>query len=295
MHLPDIFLFQPVFHEGSLLGWAGCVAHHIDVGGRVPGGNAADSTSIYQEAGIPVLPFYKAGRRNEDLVRILERNVRLPGILLGDLGAQMTARHVGERGLRNSRGMAATVSTPISMGSSTTPSDWRAPPSPECRMASTASPTIWTTTVWVRDRSASRWRCASGRRCPCVDFAGTSPQVKAALNATVSYAKASVYCALLSAIDSSENFNNDGLYRCVHVSVPEGTILNPLRPAPRAARGLTGFRVIDTVFGALQAAIPARALAAGEGGANMITISQETQQRESILVNFLRRLVDATA
>ena len=49
MHLPDIFVFQPVFAEERIVAFAGCVAHHVDVGGRRPGSNAPDSTEIFQE------------------------------------------------------------------------------------------------------------------------------------------------------------------------------------------------------------------------------------------------------
>src|SRR5215469_6182314 len=48
MHLPDIFVFKPIFSGRGLLAWAGTVCHHTDVGGRVPGSNASDSTEIYQ-------------------------------------------------------------------------------------------------------------------------------------------------------------------------------------------------------------------------------------------------------
>ena len=64
MHLPDIFMFVPVFVDDYLLGYAVLVGHYNDVGGRVPGSSAADSTEIYQEGlRIPVLKLYeRAGR-----------------------------------------------------------------------------------------------------------------------------------------------------------------------------------------------------------------------------------------
>ena len=49
MHLPDVFVFRPVFHHDRLLGFAACVAHYPDIGGRTAGGNAVDSTEIFQE------------------------------------------------------------------------------------------------------------------------------------------------------------------------------------------------------------------------------------------------------
>jgi len=77
MHLPDIFVFKPIFCGRGLLAWAGTVCHHTDVGGRVPGSNASDSTEIYQEGlRIPPLKLFDRGARNDTLWALIERNVR---------------------------------------------------------------------------------------------------------------------------------------------------------------------------------------------------------------------------
>ena len=49
MHLPDIFVFRPIFEGADILAWAATICHHTDVGGRVPGSNASDSTEIFAE------------------------------------------------------------------------------------------------------------------------------------------------------------------------------------------------------------------------------------------------------
>ena len=90
MHLPDIFVFKPVFVEGERLAFAATVCHHTDVGGRVPGSNASDSTEIYAEGlRIPPLKLYDEDKRNETIVQIIERNVRVPVRVFGDLRAQL--------------------------------------------------------------------------------------------------------------------------------------------------------------------------------------------------------------
>lgn len=48
-HLPDIAVASPVFYQGQVVAYVANIAHHNDVGGRVPGSNAADSDSIYAE------------------------------------------------------------------------------------------------------------------------------------------------------------------------------------------------------------------------------------------------------
>ena len=86
MHLPDIFIFKPLYVAGKLLAFAATVCHHTDVGGRVAGSNASDSTEIYQEGlRIPPLKMYEAGKRNETLWALIEKNVRLPVKVFGDL------------------------------------------------------------------------------------------------------------------------------------------------------------------------------------------------------------------
>ena len=62
MHLPDIFMFKPIFVRGDLCGFTVVIAHHCDVGGRVPGSNASDSTEIFQEGlRIPPMKLFDAG------------------------------------------------------------------------------------------------------------------------------------------------------------------------------------------------------------------------------------------
>jgi N-methylhydantoinase B len=60
-------VFKPIFHRDQLQGFSIVVAHHCDVGGRVPGSNASDSTEIFQE-GIRIAPLklYDKGMPNKN-------------------------------------------------------------------------------------------------------------------------------------------------------------------------------------------------------------------------------------
>ena len=99
MHLPDIFMFMPIFHAGKRRAFAVVICHHTDVGGRVPGSNASDSTEIYQEGlRIPPLKLYDRGMLNETLETMIKINVRVPDRVWGDLSAQYAAAQVGKRG-----------------------------------------------------------------------------------------------------------------------------------------------------------------------------------------------------
>ena len=98
MHLPDIFIFKPLYHAGERLAFACTVCHHTDVGGRVAGSNASDSTEIYAE-GLRIAPMklYEAGKLNQTIMTFIERNVRVPVQVAGDLRAQLAACHIAEK------------------------------------------------------------------------------------------------------------------------------------------------------------------------------------------------------
>src|SRR5262249_22510132 len=58
---------------------------------------------------------------------------------------------------------------------------------------------------------------------------------------------------------------NRGMLRPVTVDVPKGSLLNPLPFVATGVRHATGYRVSDSVLGALSQAVPARIPAAGAG------------------------------
>ena len=100
-HLPDIFMFAPIFWEGRLIAFSSTCAHHADVGGMVPGSGSSDATEIFQEGlRIPIVKLYEAGKPNAALYELILRNVRFPAMLEGDLEAQRAACLIGERELQ---------------------------------------------------------------------------------------------------------------------------------------------------------------------------------------------------
>jgi N-methylhydantoinase B len=95
-----------------------------------------------------------------------------------------------------------------------------------------------------------------------VDYDGSSPQsergINVVLNYTAAYTTFGVKCAI-----SPEVPNNDGSFRPVHVSAPQGSILNAQHPAPVGARHIIGHFLPGLIHGALAPAIPDRVLAQG--------------------------------
>jgi N-methylhydantoinase B len=119
-----------------------------------------------------------------------------------------------------------------------------------------------------------------------VDWNGTSPQVKGAINCTLSFTKAVSYAAIRSVLGNDIPCN-EGLFRTIEVIAPEGSINNMLPPAACAARGLTGFRMGDCLFGALAMMLPDRVFAASDGGNTCVSIGGYTAERKPfIFVDF---------
>jgi N-methylhydantoinase B len=268
MHLPDIFMFKPVFAGEHLLGYAVVVAHHNDMGGRVPGSSAADSTEIFQEGlRIPILKLCERGVPNQTLLDVIALNVRIPDVVLGDLQAQEAACRIAERGMAELAERYGVAELERYFEELLDYSEREAR-----RTVRSVPPGTYTFVDYLDDDGVNMddpVKIAVSIEVDgdemSVDLTGTSAQVRGAINSTLSFAKSAVYFAVRSIMDSDAP-NNSGFFRPIHVKAPLGCLVNPRPPAAVAARGISGFRLIDAMFGALAQAIPERVRAAGEGG-----------------------------
>ena len=274
MHLPDIFVFRPIYAEGRRVAFSATVCHHTDVGGRVPGSNASDSTEIYQEGlRIPPMKLYAAGVRNETLFSLIERNVRLPVRVFGDLRAQLAACHIAE---------GQFLELVARYGADETEAMMREVIDYAERLTRAALRDLPDGTYSFEDfldddgielGKPIRLFVTLHKKGDGIvaDWTGTSPQVKGAINNTLSFTKAASYTAIRSVLPEGIP-NNEGVFRAIEVKAPPGTIANAVLPAACAARGLTGLRMTDCCFGALAMMLPDRVFAASDGGATCITI-----------------------
>jgi N-methylhydantoinase B len=289
MHLPDIFVFKPLYHNGQRLAFAATVCHHTDVGGRVAGSNASDSTEIYQEGlRIPPLKMYDAGKRNDTLFAFIEKNVRVPVKVFGDLRAQLAACHIAERQFLDlvqrygAETVAVYMQEVIDYAERLTRAAIRELPDG-----------VYCFEDWIDDDGIDVGKpirlfvtLAKQGDSMVADWTGSSPQVKGAINNTLSFTKAATYCAIRSILPSAIP-NNEGVFRAIEVIAPPGTIANAVLPAACAARGLTGFRMVDCCFGALAMMVPERVFAASDGGNTGISIGgYSADRRPFIYVDF---------
>ena len=267
MHLPDIFIFKPIFHNGKRIAFAATICHHTDVGGRVAGSNASDSTEIYQEGlRIPPMYMFEQGKRNETLFSLIEANVRVPVKVFGDIRAQLAACNIAERQfleLVDEHGVETMSQFLIDFVDYTE------------RVTKAALLELpdgeWSFEDWIDDDGVDVGQPIrlfvtfnkKGDRL-FADWTGTSEQVKGAINNTLSFTKAATYCGV-KCILPNDVPANEGFFRCVEVTAPPGTIANGVLPAACAARGLTGFRMVDCVHGALAMMLPDKVMAASDG------------------------------
>ena len=285
MHLPDIFMFMPIFLAERLEGFSVVIAHHTDVGGRVAGSNASDSTEIYQEGlRLPVVKLYERGVPSQSVFRIIEKNVRVPGRVIGDLGSEYAACRVGERelvklltryGADTARGYMREL---LDYAERMTRSEIRGWPKGRFTFTDHLdsdgfddTPIPITATITVHEDSLT------------VDYAGTAPQVKAALNSTLSFTKSCTYLSVRSVLERGIP-NNAGVFRCIEVRAPEASVVNPVLPAACAARALTGYRILDVMMGALAQIVPDKVPAAGEGGNTVVCIGGYGGNREPFII-----------
>ena len=273
-HLPDIYIIKPIFIEGQLQGWATTLAHHADVGGIIAGSNSIGSTEIYQEGlRIPFLKLYEAGKLNTAIWELITINVRVPDLVLGDLQAQIVACEIGSReykemfenyGLETLNIYAQELQQ---YAESLARSEIEEIPDGNYKfvdyidgLGEKPDPIKFNVSLKV-----------SGDQV-VIDWNGSSPQVKGGINSPLPFTKAAAYTALRS-IMSSDIPNCHGYTRPIKIIAPEGSITNPVLPAACGARGITGLRMIDCLFGALSEAVPNRVAADGWGGPSLPTFA----------------------
>ena len=273
-HLPDVYIIKPIFADRAVSGWSTTIAHHSDIGGIVAGGNALGAVEIYQEGlRIPVVKFIERGQPNQAVWDLIAVNVRTPQLVMGDLQAQVAAATTGERELQQ---MIARYGPETIRVYAQHLHDYAE------RLARAYIAEIPDGCYSFTDHIDGFGEAPEAILLKVkvtvdadqvnVDWTGSSPQVKGGINSPLPFTRSCAYTALRSVM-SSDVPNCHGYTRPITVTAPAGSIANPVLPGPTGARGITGYRMIDCMFGALAQAVPERVAADGSGGATLPTIS----------------------
>jgi N-methylhydantoinase B len=256
--LNDITIVTPIFKRDRLVGLFGNCCHALDIGGR---GLAADSREVFEEGlFIPVLKLYDAGAPIEPVFEFLRANVRTPEEVLGDVHSQVVGNEVGGRQLLSfldEFGLADIEAlSDVILERTERAMRERIAALPDgdygyhCEIDGFDAPVRIQVVVRVRGDEL------------VVDYAGTSPTVdrgiNVAFNYTAGYTTYGVKCAI-----SPDVPNNEGSFRPVTVTAPEGCILNAPYPCAIGGRHLVGHFLPGALFAALADALPERVIAPG--------------------------------
>ena len=278
-HLPDIWLWKPIFVGGELVAFGLSFIHSSDVGGKVAGSISPTSYEIFQEGiRIPPTKLFRAGEPNRGLIKLVLTNSRIPGQNWGDIRAQLASLNIAERRIQE---LVARYGNQIVTNGIEDVMDYaeeraraliRRIPDGEYR---------FTDYIEGDDAGVGLIRIKltlSVRDSDIVlDFAGTDYQVQAALNLPTWNQRGhrQVCFALLNyfrTVDPTVPYNS-GLVRPIELRIPRGTLLNPEPGAACGVRAATMFRVADLVLGCLTQALPDAVPAAGSGAVAIVLVS----------------------
>ena len=278
IHLQDLFVFKPVHFEGEVMAFTCTTAHHGDVGGRLPGSSACDNTEIFQEGiRLPWLKLYAAGEPVEDVFKILEANVRIPRMTFGDLGAQVAACAVAERAVlalaerHGNDELEAMLEALIDHTERLVRQEIATWPDGSASFTDY----LGSDGIDVCDVPITAHVTIAGDEVT-VDLTDSAPMVRGSLNSTRSFVQACAYQAVRAAL-TVDVPNTAGAFRPINVLTRPGTVAEVVMPGASSMRGVTGFRVLDAVNGALAQLIPERVPAAGEGGNTLAIFGADRQ------------------
>src|SRR5690349_2619898 len=271
-HLPDLCVTVPVFTDGIVVAFVQAFGHHDDIGGAVPGSMPSHATSAYQEGLIvPPVRLYQAGVPNDDLIKVMVRNSRLPDSLRGDLDSEVAACRMGAERLgdlfrrygreqieacfdaileRTTETFRRELLTKIPDGTYV----WE----DYAEHDGVDAPRLHTQRMTLTKRDDRL----------VIDFTGTSPQAKGPINHAGDYADGVFLKKWLAPIlrnlaDAPERMAaldvNEGVVPLIELRFPPpGTLLTPVFPAPTNARTFVILRLLGILAGVIAKAVGGR-------------------------------------
>jgi N-methylhydantoinase B/oxoprolinase/acetone carboxylase alpha subunit len=274
-HLPDIAVINPVFHHATLLGFVGNIANATDIGGTLARSAARE---VYEEGlQIPPMKLFRRGVANEDLFRMVRANVREADSVVGDLEAQVAANaaagarlrdFVDEYGFAELNSLCDTIQAYSERG---------------MRAAIAALPDGIYRAALDADGADTpiRLEIAVDVRGDGIEvtFPNCPPQVaQGGINVAMNYTRAHT-CYILQCVLAPEIPSNQGSFRPISVSAPEGSILNARYPASVGLRTKTGWHVHPLILTAMADVAADRVMAPGGMPSWLVISGTDVAQR----------------
>jgi N-methylhydantoinase B len=288
-HLQDITIFSPIFHRDRLIGFAGSIAHHVDIGGGAAG-LTLDAREFYEEGlrfTAMKLNRRRDFRRGGVFYDIVHSNFRAPATTWGDLQAQLAANEVGRQRMLElvARYGVDTVTAYMAEAMNHSERLMRA-------AIRALPPGRYTAEDWIDDSVTAdeplpiRVAVTIHEDAIDVDLSGSAPQVDEFLNVPFGSTCSSAFSAIKMALTAGGETipANDGCYRPISVTAPYGSIVNPAPPAAVRARMCGAYRVFDAILLALQQAMPERVAGLGFHVNTTVGLTQQKGADFSIFI-----------
>jgi N-methylhydantoinase B len=272
-HCQDVRTIMPVFRDGELVAFVQNSAHWSDAGGPVPGSFHAEAPSTYGEAlYIPPVHIVREGVLDDELLRFILRNVRVPETTQGDAFAQIASCRTGEQrfqALMDKYGVALIkdeMNELILYSEALLREEFRKLPDGVYEfedavdfdpLGDHALPLPIRVKITIAGDRAT------------YDMTGSAPEAIGAVNSTRSMAQSAVVVAtkaIFPHVPASE-----GIYNAIDVINPEGQITNAQFPRPISGAFATSYEVIcAAVFGCYLKILPERSMACSGNMTNMV-------------------------
>ena len=268
-HTNDWLVLVPIFFDDELVGWASQFGHQMDAGGRLPGSLPTGATTVFEEGIIiPPLKIVERGEVQEDVLRLILNNVRLPEMNRADLFAIIAGCRAGEKRVI---GLCERFGTPVYLAALQALLD-RTHEAMRKLILLAIPEEPQTFEDWIDDDGLGNgpylmkltiWR--EGEHA-WFDWSGTDPQAVGPINFYLSEGMFKMFIGVyLIMVNDPQILFNDGFYPLLHVVMPEGSMLNPRYPAALGCRTHALTRLFDVLGGALTKQAPELNTAAGYG------------------------------
>lgn len=267
-HLPEFTMIRPIYYQKKLVAFAANIGHHVDVGGKSPGGFPGDATDVFMEGfRLPPVKLFLSGKRNEDVWNIYLANVRTPRNSYGDMLAMHASLLTAEKrlqGLIDKYGIDKTI---LYFEEIKNYSERR------MREEITRIPNgFFENDDFMDDDGVSEggpYRIHVGVLIDgsnmVVDFTGTDKQVEGPINCPFGVTASSVYNATMMLTDPTIP-TNQGCFRPVKIIAPAGSLVNVEYPSAEFAGNTeTHNRLVDVIMAALAPVLPQRVTGAAGG------------------------------
>lgn len=265
-HLNNVIIYQPVFFEGELMGFAVARGHWLCIGGAMIGLGVFRTTDVFME-GLQFrnMKIYEAGNPNKTLFQIIRDNTRRPDLAFGDLAAQAAACRLGEKrfvALLTKYGVDTVMGAVRAIADR---SEERA------RKAIARIPDGVYEAESFLDNDAIdidktipiKVRVIVEGTDMTIDYSEVADQVRGPMNSGLGgYLVAR---AALKYLTTPTEFANEGCFRPLKLIMPPGKFISARHPAALSAWSYGLNTVLDTTFKALAPALPDRIPAGNKG------------------------------